>query len=465
MFVHKQFYHPPEEILQHRIVQRKILMLTKWIERYIKKNDGYKESNGSLTQLRVLTNHLSNGSGVPFKNSEYFLKALFDCIKEAVFILNENGEIVYANSSCENILGWTPEEITEFNIQTIIPSFISPSSDENFPYIVLYHVVSKDMTITEREVIISCFQNGQKGLVLTMEDNSDNTDRIDTDLSLWKQHFRAIMESSKDCIFAWDTYMRFIYANKSTREYFLIDESKIQRKPVEEVMQGVKGFYEIWEKRSQECAKTGKAQNYLDTFEIDGKTTFGSSSIGPILNSNGEIEAFSISYRDETGKVLRQKREDEIVNVYKSISHLLDEVVFICSNDGTVIFANSKVAEKFNKEDSDQMKGVRFLSLIAQEDRERVEEIISEVTSSVNHPPVLTKGRLVCSDEKCEYEMLIASVMFAGQMSFVTVMRNVEIVEGVKEFTCPFRMRCSEVREEFCQLADKLKRIHKATEA
>ena len=165
----------------------------------------------------------------------------------------------------------------------------------------------------------------------------DVTERVQREAVLQKSEarFRTAFDSSSDCILIWDRDYNYLYANPAAIEHVGTKKDKVMGKNIRDGLGHVPDFMHLWMSRIDRIFKTGKEMRVQDETLMQGKRFLTDSVLSPIRDSNGEVFAACVVYRDltshkktEEALMVRTKELDERVkelNCLYGISSLVQE--------------------------------------------------------------------------------------------------------------------------------------------
>lgn len=128
--------------------------------------------------------------------------------------------------------------------------------------------------------------------------------RREAELALRKseQRFRAIFESTQDCILLWDTNNIIQYANNAVLQATRLNRNQVIDAHASKLIDFAPQIYEEWEKRVKKVIKTGKQMHVRDHgFGRNGEY-WSDSTLTPLRDNEGNVFAVAILYRNITDK-------------------------------------------------------------------------------------------------------------------------------------------------------------------
>ncbi len=130
----------------------------------------------------------------------------------------------------------------------------------------------------------------------------DVTDRKETEEALRRaeEQFRAIFEASTDCILVWDRDGNYLYANQAAINYVGTTRDKVIGKNIRDGLAHEPEFMKLWMSRIEQVFATGQPMQVEDTAHIGERTVHSESVLSPLRDSQGQMFAVGVVYRDVT---------------------------------------------------------------------------------------------------------------------------------------------------------------------
>jgi len=149
-----------------------------------------------------------------------------DHIREAAFLINEEGRFLYVNDGACRSLGYDRTELLAACVADIIPDFPKERWQKHWnrikargSFISESHNKTKDGRIFPVEVYANYFEYGGYGYNLALVHDISERKRMESLLKDKEQQFRALSENSPNIIIRYDRRCRRIYVNPAfTRE-------------------------------------------------------------------------------------------------------------------------------------------------------------------------------------------------------------------------------------------------------
>lgn len=122
-----------------------------------------------------------------------------------------------------------------------------------------------------------------------------------------EERFRAIFESTSDCIFVWDRTYTYLYANQAAIDYIGTTPDAVIGKNIRDALAHMPDFMGLWIRRIDHVFEHGQPMYTQDTIHIDNKPISSESTISPIRSATGTVFAVGVVYRDITNRKRDEK--------------------------------------------------------------------------------------------------------------------------------------------------------------
>lgn len=144
--------------------------------------------------------------------------------------------------------------------------------------------------------------------------NVNDLKRTEDALRASEARFRAVFESSSDCILVWDRDYNYLYANQAAIDHVGATRDKVIGKSIRDGLGHVPHFMQLWMARVDQAFATGKSFRVEDTVTVGDRVIHSESQLSPIRDASGQIFAVGVVYRDvterrEAAEALRQSEE------------------------------------------------------------------------------------------------------------------------------------------------------------
>jgi PAS domain S-box-containing protein len=143
-----------------------------------------------------------------------------------------------------------------------------------------------------------------------VECDRDVTARKKTEEALQKSEelFRAVFESSSNCIIVWDKDYNYLYANRAAIEHVKVDPHKVIGCNIRDGLGHVPEFMQLWMDRVDKVFASGEEMHVEDSGPVGEELVYSESVLSPIRDERGNIFAVSVVYKDATRR--KQAEQD-----------------------------------------------------------------------------------------------------------------------------------------------------------
>jgi PAS domain S-box-containing protein len=309
------------------------------------------------------------------RNSEEYLKALFEYAPDAYYLNDRNGYFVDGNRASEELTGYKREEligrsfltaglIAPEDLPTVAALLPTSVSEPTGPFeLVLIRKDQQRVTVEIRTFFVNI-----KGRTLVMGIARDISERKRTEEALRAsgQKYRNLVETAHDVIWSVDMAGRCTFVNQAVRELLGYEPEAILGRPFLDFMSATHS-----EKSLDLFARTQAGEGHFG-YEIELRRKDG---VPVIVNSN------TIVLRDEhgnaagaTGTLLditdRKRMEDALrrsEEQFRSIIENTSDLLILVSIDGTIRYA-SPSHQRVLAYHPDELIGRNFIAFVHPDD-------------------------------------------------------------------------------------------------
>lgn len=315
------------------------------------------------------------------ENEDRF-KVKFEQSLDGVFITDTNGNIVDANQTASNILGWSRNELTNLSLEAVAnvnQSTYASALEERSQtgtYALEMDFIDKQGNVIPTEVSSRTYRNpkGKLRAIVTFHDISRRK-KIESDLSKTKQFTESALNSIPGVFVVLDREGHFIRWNENMVTKLGYSAEELEQKRVINIV--IDDYKEQTKKEFQQCIEEG---------EISTETK--------IHSKNGQIKDYSIFAKRfvEDGSVYivataiditkRKQIEQENRRHQTMMEQLFDNSpvgITIIDNENIIQQVNSSFENIFGY-NRQEAKGQNIDSLIAPNDRKNEAKAISLAT-------------------------------------------------------------------------------------
>lgn len=255
------------------------------------------------------------------KNEQERLKASeerFRMLSEATFegiVIHDKGRFVESNQQFAEMFGLTIDEIKGMNGL----EFIAPKSRDIVRENIAsgktapYETVGLRKDGTTFPIEIQATHSHMYGRPVRIAACRDMTfqKQIQNELLQKEQEIRSVFEASNDSILVLDKDRNYLYANQSALDHISATHDMMIGKNITDALAHIPDFMHRWMRYIDRAFAIGELFVVEDTDLIDGRIVHSESTISPIRDSNGNMLAVSVVYRDVTDKVEMQSELSE----------------------------------------------------------------------------------------------------------------------------------------------------------
>ncbi len=154
-----------------------------------------------------------------------------------------------------------------------------------------------------------------RDLTLAFDEMAISLKKREAALKESEARFRAIFESTSDCILVWDREYKCLFANQAATDHLIASREDISGKNIRDVLGHIPDLTNSWIQRIDNVFKKGEGLRAEDAVFIHDKTVYNESVFSPIRNVNRHVIAVGIAYRDITErkeaaeKIMRHNEE------------------------------------------------------------------------------------------------------------------------------------------------------------
>ena len=282
-----------------------------------------------LLIVAVLLAHLyrrTKRSEVSLIKSEKKLKDITSSLAEGIYVLNEQGSIIFMNPEAEHSLGWTFTELSGKNAHEIVhcrKADSSPLSLEEcgmrnvirtgIPFVSRDEVfVRKDGTIFPISVVCSpIMENGKVVAAVTAFRDITERKNLEEALKNNEYKYRTLLENIPERIFLKDRNSVYISCNYNYAHDLKISPSEISgMTDYDFYPEEIAEKYRADDKRIME---TGEKEDIEENYILDGSEHIVHTLKTPVIDDKGNIAAILGVFRDITARKLAEAERDRLI--------------------------------------------------------------------------------------------------------------------------------------------------------
>ena len=212
-----------------------------------------------------------------------------------------------------------------------------------------------------------------KNLLAVILTDITNRKRAEKALRQSEDLLQRILQSSSDCIIAWDKDFKCLYANESACRHVGKTQAEVLGRSIDEARGHLTDLMELWKGRIREVIRTGQGMRVEDKTLVNGEPVYSESVLSPILDADGHASALTVVYRDMTQQKLAEEKLRASETRYRMlVENSLVGVAQIAA-DGRTVYANPAMLSMREANCIEEIAGRRFSSLFTPESREVVD--------------------------------------------------------------------------------------------
>jgi PAS domain S-box-containing protein len=292
-----------------------------------------------------------------------WLRVTLSSIGDAVIASDTEGRITFLNSVAVTLTGWQLEETLGEPIQEVFRIINEkthmPAEDLVARVLSEKRAVAlandtalvtrdgREVPIEDSAAPILDATGNVTGAVLVFHDVTVKR-RAQAALRESEERFRAVFESSSDCILVWDRQYNYLYANKAAIDHVGATRDKVVGKNIRDGLGHLPDFMHLWMGRVDRAFATGESFRVEDAVPVGDRLIHSESQVSPIRDAAGQVFAVGVVYRDITE---RKQAEETLRKAHERavwLARFPDEnpnPVVRASADGSVLYCNPASVE------------------------------------------------------------------------------------------------------------------------
>jgi len=156
-----------------------------------------------------------------------------------------------------------------------------------------------------------------RDLTLAFDEMASSLKKREAALKESEARFRAIFESTSDCILVWDKKYNCLFANQAATHHLLTARDNISGKNIQNVLSHIPDLANSWVQRIDKVFEKGEGLRAEDAVFMNAKTVYNESVFSPIRNAERHVIAVGIAFRDITE---RKEAAEKIIQHNKEVS-------------------------------------------------------------------------------------------------------------------------------------------------
>jgi PAS domain S-box-containing protein len=156
-----------------------------------------------------------------------------------------------------------------------------------------------------------------RDLTLAFDEMAASLKKREAALKESEARFRAIFESTSDCILVWDKKYNCLFANQAAIHHLLTTGDNISGKNIQNVLGHIPDLANSWVQRIDKVFENGQGMRAEDAVFMNDKTVYHESVFSPIRNAERHVIAVGIAFRDITE---RKEAAEKIITHNREVS-------------------------------------------------------------------------------------------------------------------------------------------------
>ncbi len=285
--------------------------------------------------------------------NELFLRVVLNSIQDGICVLDTELNIVRVNKAMEQLY---PDKVplegkkcyeafrNRTEHCTTCPSLAALNSGEMKMEEVNYATEGGESGLLE----VFAFPMQAEGGSVTgvVEYVRDITERVIArrELELSEERFRAIFESTTDCIIVWDRQYDYLYANQAAIDQVGTTRDNVIGKNIRDGLGHIPDFMKLWMDRIDLVFASGEPIRVEDDTPVNEQIVYSESILSPIKDTDGNIFAVGVVYRDVTKQKMMLQEISEAHELNERITSSPSLGIAVYEKSGQCVFVNNALA-------------------------------------------------------------------------------------------------------------------------
>jgi len=364
---------------------------TGWIELFAYPGkDAYGNVVSVIEYVKDIT--LRKRTEDALRESEEMFRAISASAKDAIIMMDNEGNVSYWNKAAKNMFGYKSEEIIGKNLHhTLAPQEYHKAYETG-------HTLFKDRgqgRVVEKTIELKGIKKDGREFPIELSLSSvkrrgewyaiaiirDITDRKRAEEEL--KQYRFMVEFAYDAIFFKDLESRYVIANDRTLEVFGLSREEVIGKNDFDIMADKEGAKKNVED-DRKVFSTGKPKEIiLHMTGVDGKEYWFQTIKSPHLDVAGNITGLIGIARDITGRRQAEEALRKNEEKYRALLENTDNVYFETDLAGNVTFVNSALC-KTMEYSRNELLGMNNREYTTPETAKRMYRVFNEIYRTEN---------------------------------------------------------------------------------
>jgi len=326
------------------------------------------------------------------QRSRDFFQNVFDVTGDGMYVTDEMGSIVFANTALARMLGYDHEELIGMSaIDLSAEMSNAPDSvdkeqelfnrDYNEPFeAVFIHKDGSYLTVESRLTNLIEGDHLGSSIVVSLRDITERK-KAEEEISQARDFMEAMFRASPDAIIAVDVAGNITAANDSVYDVFGYRAHELIGRPVHEIPIDSSESRASHHGLIEQLHKHGIVRNFEEKrAHKDGQTLYVETSIAVLKNSDGSPAGAISSSRDITGRKLLEEQLQRSRDTLEKIFMASPDAIIVADDSGIITMASDSVYDVYGYQ-PDELIGLHgsMLSPPDNEVFEKTKEVIEEL--------------------------------------------------------------------------------------
>jgi len=305
------------------------------------------------------------------------LELVWNNTSDAIFMINQNGELLKGNPAFEEMLGWKVEELTKLSTSPIYPEFHLKQveyfledlrSGQRIPSFQTQRM-RKDGSLID---VVASYRPVNKGKILavgTYKDVTEYTQVLKKQLES-EEKFKRVVEAAPEAIVIL-TDEKISFINRTGLELLKAkNKNQVIGKPFLDLVYP-SDQNQMVEKMKHAQYQVNKEMAELKFYTLEGDTIYAETT-SAIIKDHGEVSVV-VMLRDSTTKKRAEKAMRESEERFRIIAEYSMDIIKVLNPQGKILYASPSL-EKILGYPIRKMIGKEFFINVHPEDLQEIKE-------------------------------------------------------------------------------------------
>ena len=313
-------------------------------------------------------------------------------IGDAVIASDTSGRVTFLNSVAEKLTGWSLAEaagkpvqevfrIVNEHTRAVVDDPVSKVLQTGLIVGLANHTVllrkgGGEIPIDDSGAPIRDAEGRVFGVVLIFRDITERK-QAEEALRASEERFRAVFESSSDCILVWDRQYNYLYANQAAIDHVGTTRDKVIGRSIRDGLGHIPDFMRRWMERVDRACETGEPFRVEDAVPVGDRLVYSESQISPIRDAEGRVFAAGVVYRDTTARKQAEEALRQSERRFRALTEKAGELITVLDASGIITYnlagANSTLGYT-----AEELVGRNAFDLVHPDDLPRMANLFQE---------------------------------------------------------------------------------------